>query len=252
MLILDRFIKTRNFLIDQMCALPKSKAGDVWINDDLRVFRSFKDKYYLLSKDGSIKGSKEELVEKGRVFGSRRPQEITLLIHGLGRNGRSFDQMFDILNKSNIPAIRFCYPSYNPILETSSQIFEFCESLIKEGVKTINIVGHSMGGIIGRILMNNLGIHAGKFITLGSPHQGSKMAWYVRRKDLYPDFVKKLPDFKTHSIIGTSLFGKSDGIVSCDEAIPNFGSTYYIKGFHSLLPQNLEAINLVIKIITEE
>jgi len=70
----------------------------------------------------------------------------------------------------------FCYDWRKPLQYNSGKLNNFVQDNISPGEK-INLVGHSMGGLVGRTFTQAYPDKANKAITLGSPHQGAVRAY---------------------------------------------------------------------------
>jgi len=121
-----------------------------------------------------------------------------VLIHGLWNNSDIFKQVFKKLDKHEV---EYFAPTLLHKFGMVS-IKELAKSLDKEivynfGIETeIDIVGFSMGGIIGRYWIKKLkGFKRTKrFISIGSPHKGTLTAQIIPR---YP--LKGISEMKINS-----------------------------------------------------
>lgn len=104
------------------------------------------------------------------------------------------------------------------VKDYAEELKEFVKKLDKQN---LNIIGHSMGGIVSRWFIEELG--GGKYvnslITLGSPHQGTKLAYFgvftKGARDLEPEseLLQKLNSNKLNKNISyTALWGGNDFI----------------------------------------
>ena len=72
-----------------------------------------------------------------------------ILVHGLVRSSRSFDLLAGKLESENCTVVRFEYPSTRSSIPASAScLAQVIESL--EGIDTIDLVVHSMGGLVMR------------------------------------------------------------------------------------------------------
>ena len=121
-----------------------------------------------------------------------------VLIHGLWNNSEIFKQVFKKLDKHKV---EYFAPTLLHKFGMVS-IKELAKSLDKEivynlGIETeIDIVGFSMGGIIGRYWIKKLkGFKRTKrFISIGSPHKGTLTAQIIPK---YP--LKGISEMKINS-----------------------------------------------------
>lgn len=101
-----------------------------------------------------------------------------ILVHGYVHNRSAFLVMSRALRKAGFRHVHGI--NYNPLKEDMATIAgdlaaEIDEVLATSGARRVNIVGHSMGGIVARHYVQLLGGYdkVGTVITLGSPHRGS-------------------------------------------------------------------------------
>ena len=155
-----------------------------------------------------------------------------VLIHGIGRSSKSFDTMARALHEDGYTVVSFDYPSTRvPIEESAEYLHSLIESLV--GIESIDIVAHSMGGLILRSYLqkhNDTRLH--RAVMLGVPNNGAQVA----------DFLKNNPVFKIIlGPAGQQLVTESDGLISRLPA-PNFefgvvaGGRGAAKGYNPLLP----------------
>lgn len=107
-----------------------------------------------------------------------------VLVHGFLDTGSVFDPLRQRLERRGID----CYvPQLSP--SDGRGGLEACAEKLKQGIderfgsnEPISLVGFSMGGLVTRQYLQNLGgaARCERFITISSPHHGTKVAW------LYP------------------------------------------------------------------
>ena len=122
---------------------------------------------------------------------------FTLLRRGLRKRG--FGRVVT-LNYSRLTA---------DIRSVAKQLESLVEEVVREtGYERVHVVGHSMGGFIGRYYVQRMGgdKHVHTLVTLGSPHSGSTPARYVPAgvfkqmkpgSDIIQEFDEPAPDCRT-------------------------------------------------------
>jgi pimeloyl-ACP methyl ester carboxylesterase len=158
--------------------------------------------------------------------------KVALLIHGIGRSSKSFDAMARTLTEDGYTVVSFDYPSTRvPIQESAEYLHHVIESLV--GVESIDIVVHSMGGLVLRSYLqkhNDTRLH--RAVMLGVPNNGAQLA----------DFLKNNPVFRMIlGPAGQQLVTESDGLINGLPA-PDFefgvlaGGRGAARGYNPLLP----------------
>ncbi len=104
-----------------------------------------------------------------------------ILIHGLYHNASAWIFYRSWLRKAGYH--RLYYLSFNSLRNSFSDLTEKLEELIaeiraKENGRAPVVIGHSLGGLVARYCAERSGSKArpAAVITLGTPHQGSKLA----------------------------------------------------------------------------
>lgn len=171
-------------------------------------------------------------------LGSPLPKRLILLIHGLDDTGRTFNPLIDALHDSDplradparerIGVAAFNYPNDQAIALSVESLSQTLEALRAQGVEQIDIIGHSMGGLVAldaAWLLSEPTLHSlGHIITIGTPYEGAPMA-HLRRLGEVREVVlrwRRSPDARW-----TALFaGLDDGDGQAGrDLLP--GSNYY-------------------------
>ncbi len=122
------------------------------------------------------------------VEGASFPGHLVLLIHGLDEGGDVWHDLAPALAGEGRAVARFDYPSNQAISRSADLLAAHLRSLRSLGVSRIDIVAHSMGGLIARDALTRGSIYAGDaqgapglpavrtLIMIGTPHAGSPWA----------------------------------------------------------------------------
>lgn len=119
-----------------------------------------------------------------RVLHAIGPERLipVVLVHGYVCNHRIFDRLTGDLRQAGHPVLAVdLEPVFASIDDYAPLVESAVERLCREtGASQVALVGHSMGGLVIRVWMRQLGSHrAARILTLGTPHGGT-------RADLYP------------------------------------------------------------------
>lgn len=170
-------------------------------------------------------------------FGSER---CVVLLHGLARTWRSMRPVGNALQRSGWHVVNQDYPSRQAsVEELSSKVGEAFELCQKKGFdyKQIDVVTHSMGGILLRHWVKTTGVDFGRAVMLGPPNAGSELVDRIGDTTLFKAYNgpaggqlgtdenavwRRLPavDFELGVIAGS---GEEGGLLGRHVAAPNDG-----------------------------
>jgi len=154
-----------------------------------------------------------------------------ILVHGLIRSSRSFNTMASALESEGCMVVRFDYPSTrSSIPDAADRLSQVINSL--EGVDTIDLVVHSMGGLIMRCCFrDHVDERIRRAVLLGVPNYGATIA----------DRLHTNPLFRAlYGPAGQQLISEQHGLIAqlpapaCEFGIIA-GGRGTIKGFNPLL-----------------
>ena len=158
--------------------------GDVYFFHDWRIQRSVFTGQYRLLDGGDVRHAAGSLEDCRKKLDEIRRQrnlpamsgKAVVCIHGIVRSSKSFLRMSERLKQEGYSVFGFDYPSTRiPITEAADYLHSALESL--EGIDEINLVVHSMGGLVVRCyLAKHKDERLRRMVMLGVPNQGAEMA----------------------------------------------------------------------------
>ena len=195
-----------------------------------------------------------------------------ILLHGLGRTSASMYLLARRLRRAGLNAECMDYPSTRLTLEAAYEFLR--EALTKRFPATqIDLVGHSMGGVIARKLCLSTGApDVRRVVQIGAPNLGSPLAdrlgpfWAIRTacgpaiNDLGAKAERLPEDPRVTALAGTLsmgpsgqvLHGPSDGVVSVRSAWAGAARRYRVAQMHTLLPASRRVAQQVIEALKAE
>lgn len=115
----------------------------------------------------------------------RMSGKAVVLLHGIGRSSKSFFSMAKGLEEDGYTVVGFDYPSTRISIEDSA---EYLHSVLQslEGIESIDVVCHSMGGLLLRAyLMKHEEHRFRRAVMLGVPNKGAQMADVLKGNPLF-------------------------------------------------------------------
>ncbi|MEM8834214.1 MAG: alpha/beta fold hydrolase [Planctomycetota bacterium] len=116
------------------------------------------------------------------------PQRVVLLVHGLDESGAIWDDAAPALSEAGLRVVRFDYANDQPIADSALDLREALRRLHAGGVRRVDILAHSMGGLVSRDLLSRPDGYAGdargsdtlpavSTLTMaGTPNRGAPLA----------------------------------------------------------------------------
>jgi pimeloyl-ACP methyl ester carboxylesterase len=135
---------------------------------------------------------------------SPAPSRVVLLVHGLDDPGFMWRDLIPHLQKAGYHVARFEYPNDGPIGEGADLLANSLQELKAAGVERVDVVAHSMGGLVTRDVLTRPAYYAGdgaaakaakfpsidRLIMLGTPNHGSKWARLRMLSELREHFYR--------------------------------------------------------------
>ncbi|MBO6514724.1 MAG: alpha/beta fold hydrolase [Phycisphaerales bacterium] len=110
---------------------------------------------------------------------------VVLLVHGLDEPGGIWDDVAPALFESGYRVARFDYPNDQSVVRSAEGLEDSIGWLGEQGVERVDLVAHSMGGLVSREALTSPamgdssgmigGVDIGRLILVGTPNEGS--AW---------------------------------------------------------------------------
>jgi pimeloyl-ACP methyl ester carboxylesterase len=148
---------------------------------------------------------------EGSARGKRHP---VVLLHGFAMNRTNWIFLGRRLAKRGIgPLYGTSYFSPQSVRRSAEQLQRFVERVrAREKCERVDIVAHSLGGVVARYYIERLGgdAHVGRLVTIGSPHNGTVIA---RLGALFPSARETLSNSSF-----TSVWSRADAIIEPPES----------------------------------
>lgn len=177
------------------------------------------------------------------------PSRIVLLVHGLDEGGTIWDNAAPALAHASHTVVRFNYPNDQPIRASADRLVESLRELNERGVSSVDIVGHSMGGLVARDALTRPehyhsdarardGLPAvPRFIMLATPNHGSPLACLRGVMEVRDQFVRwtRSDDKLSSGLLGSMVDGRGE---AGDDLRP--GSAFLADLNSRPLPRNVQ------------
>mgnify|MGYP003623619684 CR=1 FL=1 len=164
------------------CLIPRPKPGLVFVFTKFARSMASALLCGLLSPFGRYAAVTPGAAREG-VFPQGSPRPPVILIHGIYNNASAWLYMARRLRRAGYPVSTFSYKSFNISLDDISADLDAHVSELERLFPATRpvLIGHSLGGIIARtwLLRGENHHRPGALITLGTPHEGSKLAVFA-------------------------------------------------------------------------
>jgi pimeloyl-ACP methyl ester carboxylesterase len=155
--------------------------------------------------------------------GARGPRPV-LLVHGYAMGRANFLVLANRLSLAGLgPFIGFEYWTLGGVAPASGRLGAFVEELCaRTGAAQVDIIGHSMGGMVARhwVAAGGGAARVRNLVTIGSPHHGTPLARFgigrtAIELDADSEFVRDLAARPVpRSVRVTAIWSRADGLVS--------------------------------------
>ena len=116
------------------------------------------------------------------------PDRLVVLVHGLDEPGDIWDELAPAIQSEGLSVARFDYPNDQGVADSTDLLAGALKQLCAAGTHRIDLVCHSMGGLVVRDLLTRADYYAGdttraadlprvdRVITVGTPNYGAPFA----------------------------------------------------------------------------
>ncbi len=210
------------------------------------------DAWTPLSADPSAAGSAERALAPHAV----------LLIHGLDEPGDIWTDLVPYLAAADMKVARFDYPNDGPIREASARLIGWLRQLRARGVKSLDLVCHSMGGLVARDALTRPGFYNGdaggsadlphvtRLVMIGTPNKGSPWAHaevLAEWRDQFQRFLDSDADADLGHLAGWFVDGRGE---AADDLLPGSGFLEELNARPA--PRNVAVTSIVGRAVSPE
>lgn len=147
--------------------------------------------------------------------GPAPPERTVILVHGLDDPGMMWDDLIPQLKAAGFHVAVFRYPNDGPIAESADFLARVLEEQRRNGLRRVDVIAHSMGGLVVRDVLTRPAYYAGdgagggrfpsidRFIMIGTPNHGALMAKFR--------FLSQAGEQVSRFIKGQGLAGNETG-----------------------------------------
>jgi len=150
--------------------------------------------------------------DRGAADKDKTQGRSVVLIHGLDDPGKVWQDLTPSLLQEGYDVWQFEYPNDQPLAESAALLFDELRTLRSHGIERIDVVAHSMGGLISRELLTSATVNYHRFIDeqlvpridtlimVGTPNHGSPMVrlrFFAEMRDQFTRLVRGQAEWLT-------------------------------------------------------
>ena len=264
--------------------------GDVQFFHGWRIQQNVFTHHYRLLDERDYRHASGTLEQcRTRLAELREQQQLppmcgkaVVFVHGIIRSSKSFHKMRARFEQDGYCTFGFDYPSTRVTIPEAAEYLHQCLSSL-EGVEEINLVVHSMGGLVVRTyLMEHQDPRIRRMVMIGVPNLGAHMADHLQKNLLFRTifgpagqqlvssdgcrdgesaFIASLPvpEFEFGIIAGSRgtdtgynplIPGDDDGTVNIEcTKLPGAADFTTVRGLHSFLMNTDEAVESAVRFV---
>lgn len=190
------------------------------------------------------------------------PSRIVLLVHGLDEPGDIWNDLVPFLHAAGHTVARFDYPNDGPIREAAGRLTGWLRALQTRGVRSVDLVCHSMGGLVARDALTRAGLYAGecsghpdlpditRLVMVATPNKGSAWAhaeFLAECRDQFQRLLENGTDADAGSALGWMVDGRGE---AADDLLP--GSAFLTELNARPAPRGVAMTSIVGRAVTPE
>lgn len=161
---------------------------DVYFYQKWRIQRScltgncrLLDNWDIRRASGNFEQCRKEFEKYREIYQLGAPRShAVLMLHGLGRSKNMFSRMAQQIEAAGFEPVAINFPSTRKDLKSHLRQLDFLLGNL-EGIKEISFIGHGIGGIILRGLLNSNAqwqqkLSIGRSVQINPPNRGNRLA----------------------------------------------------------------------------
>lgn len=203
-------------------------------------------------------------VEPMLAAGDALPERIVLMLHGLDEPGTGWDDLAPHLLRAGYQVIWFDYPNDGPIAASTDLVGAGLKRLHAAGVREVDIIGHSMGGLVGRDLLTRAEWYGGdggggsaqsglpavkRLIIMSAPNHGSVLAPLQPIAEAREQLSRAIDDTQNPAAGLINSYADGAGEAAIDLAP---GSRFLTDLNARPLPRNVAITNIIAVLLPED
>jgi pimeloyl-ACP methyl ester carboxylesterase len=237
--------------VDALGARVSSAAGEV-VDDRIGLRLYVRPEATPTSELGDLGSWDAPLALDAPAIGLERvglPAHVVLLVHGLDEMGCVWDFAAPMIAGAGYSVARFDYRNDQAIARSAEDLTAALAALHARGVNRVDIIGHSMGGLVAREALTRPGLYGGagsgraglpdvgRLIMIGTPNRGAPLARFQAVTEAREQLLR-LIDSDRMSVRELAGFLRDGRGEAADDLLP--GSAFLTQLNARPLPEGVE------------